>query len=219
MKYFKRYLLLVHLITAYYFVSAQEKPFWNEIKNFKYQDSLDARPKNAILFVGSSSLRMWENIQSCFPGKTIINRGFGGSSLPDVILYAEDIIFPYQPKQIVIYCGENDIASGASAQETLDRVKELIQLIRRNLSHTNIVFISIKPSPSRSKFIPEVKKANELIKNYIKRDANAAFADVFNPMLDKTGNPMPHLFLEDSLHMNASGYAIWKKSLDPFLLK
>src|ERR1700761_1934486 len=89
----------------------QSPPFWNEIAEFKHQDSVQRPPSGAILFVGSSSFRKWTNLQSYFPGYTIINRGFGGSTLPDVIRYANDIIFPYHPKEIVIYCGENDFAA------------------------------------------------------------------------------------------------------------
>ena len=116
-------------------VKAQHTPFWEDIQNFKKQDSIHFPPKNAILFVGSSSFTKWTDVQNYFPGYKIINRGFGGSSLPDVIRYADDIIFPYHPKQIVIYCGENDLAASdtATAQIVFNRFKELFALIRKKL--------------------------------------------------------------------------------------
>src|ERR1700744_5187873 len=92
-------------------VTAQP-PFWNEIAEFKRKDSIQHPPANAILFVGSSSFRKWNNVQNDFPGYTIINRGFGGSTFDDVIRYANEIIYPYRPKQVVIYCGDNDLAAG-----------------------------------------------------------------------------------------------------------
>ncbi len=93
-------------------VCAQQHPaFWEEIQIFKKQDSIHFPTKHAILFVGSSSFTKWTDVQNYFPKYKIINRGFGGSSLSDVIRYADDIIFPYHPKQVVIYCGENDLAA------------------------------------------------------------------------------------------------------------
>ena len=107
-------------------------PFWNDIQNFKKQDSIHFPPKNAILFIGSSSFTKWTDVQDYFPGYTIINRGFGGSTLLDQIRYVNDIVFPYQPKQIIIYCGENDLASSdtVTAAMVVDRFKQLYKIIR-----------------------------------------------------------------------------------------
>jgi hypothetical protein len=136
---------------------AQHPPFYDEIQNFKKQDSIKPPPQQAILFVGSSSFHFWTDVQDYFPGYTIINRGFGGSSLPDVIRYANDIIFPYHPKQIVIYCGENDLAfSNAVTEDTVfNRFKTLFALIRSKLNDVPIVYVSIKPSPSRASLAVE----------------------------------------------------------------
>src|SRR5450432_3914149 len=114
-----------------------QPPFYSDIARFKKQDSMHFPPKHAILFVGSSSFTKWTDVQDYFPGYTIINRGFGGSTLPDVIRYADDVIFPYQPKQIVIYCGENDLASSdtVSAQTVVERVKTLFGVIRKKLGN------------------------------------------------------------------------------------
>src|SRR5678816_4225979 len=112
----------------------QQKPaFWNDVQAFKKQDSINPPPKNAILFAGSSSFTNWKDVQDYFPGYTIINRGFGGSSLPDLIRYENDVIFKYKPKQIVMYCGENDLAASdtVTAQIVFNRFQKLFTDIRK----------------------------------------------------------------------------------------
>ncbi len=198
-----------------------QPPFYDEIRAFKIQDSLHKPPQHAILFVGSSSFRKWTDVQSYFPGYTIINRGFGGSTLSDVIRYADDIIFPYNPKEIVIYCGENDFAAdtAAGAETVFNRFKTLYGMIRKKLPAAPVVFISIKPSPSRREYWAKMIEANRLIKNYIGTQTHASFVDVFDLMLNDHNQPKPEIFLSDSLHMNASGYKIWQKAIQPYLIK
>ena len=202
-------------------VSAQAQPFADEIANFKKKDAASFPPANAILFVGSSSFRKWVDIATYFPNYTIINRGFGGSALPDVIRYEQDIIFPYHPKQIVIYCGENDVASSdtISAQIVFDRFKKLYTDIRVVMPHVPVLFLSLKPSPSRWQMRDRMIDANKLIEKYLKKKGNAAFVSVWNDMLDVDGKPIPNIFEADNLHMNAKGYAIWQKLIEPYLLK
>ncbi len=200
---------------------AQQPPYWNEIQLFKQQDKLQPPTHHAVLFVGSSSFTKWKDVQSYFPNSRIINRGFGGSTLVDVIRYAGDVIYPYHPKQVVIYCGENDLAyvDTVTAPIVLARFKTLFGLIRKHLPQANIVFISIKPSPSRQAIRTKVEAANALIKQFLATNANTVFVDVYSPMLNTAGNPRPELFLPDSLHMQPAGYAIWKKAIEPYLLK
>jgi len=194
--------------------------FWNDIQNFKKQDSVSFPPKNAILLIGSSSFTKWTDVQDYFPGYTIVNRGFGGSTLLDEIFYVNDIVFPYQPKQIIIYCGENDLASSdtVSAAMVVDRFKQLFQMIR-DKTEAPISYISMKPSPSRRHLFTKMREGNQLIKDYLATQKNTAFIDVHQKMLDLTGEPISEIFLDDSLHMNAKGYAIWKKEIEPYLLK
>ncbi len=196
-------------------------PFFNDIQNFKKQDSIKPPLQHAILFVGSSSFTKWKDVQDYFPGAAIINRGFGGSSLPDLIRYANDIIFPYNPKQVVIYCGDNDFAASdtVTADLVVSRVKELFEMIRKKLPDANIAYVSIKPSPSRIRFMAKEEIANKGIKGFLAKQKNTAFIDVYHLMLTETGRPMPSIFLSDSLHMNATGYAIWKKAIEPYLIK
>ncbi|MBK7290262.1 MAG: G-D-S-L family lipolytic protein [Chitinophagaceae bacterium] len=211
--------LLVCFVIGITDVGAQ--PFSNEIATFKKQDAVSFPEKQEILFVGSSSFRMWKDVQTAFPNHTIINRGFGGSSLPDVIRYADEIIFPYQPKQIVIYCGENDIASSdtVTGEMTRDRFKILFEMIRNKLPDVPVVFVSIKPSPSRWTMQDRMITANKLIKKYLKKQKDTKYVGVWKPMLGKDGKPLPDIFLKDNLHMNAKGYAIWQKLIEPYLLK
>ncbi|MCJ8166768.1 GDSL-type esterase/lipase family protein [Pontibacter sp. E15-1] len=201
---------------------AQENtpPFWDEIQAFKQQDSRQMPPKNAVLFVGSSSLRMWKDMQEMLPGYTVINRGFGGSNLLDLNRYLPDIVYPYQPKQIVIYSGENDIASDTvQAPEVLARFKDVFQRIRQEMPGVPVVFISIKPSPSRWHYKPIIVEANQQIRKYLKSQPKTQYVDVYRPMLNAGKRPKPEIFIQDSLHMNNKGYEIWAKTLTPYLLK
>jgi len=134
---------------------------------FQKQDSLQQPASNAILLIGSSSFTKWKDVGAYFPSYTIVNRGFGGSTLVDVIRYAYEVVMPYQPKQVIIYCGENDLASAEtiSAAEVLLRVKTLFGIIRTNLPNARIDYVSIKPSPVRANIQPRVKEANKLIKS------------------------------------------------------
>jgi lysophospholipase L1-like esterase len=199
----------------------QPPPFWNEIAEFKHQDSVQRPPSRAILFIGSSSFRNWTNVQSYFPGYTIINRGFGGSSLPDVIRYAGEIIFPYHPKQIVIYCGDNDLANSDSVTATMvfNRFVRLYDLIRSRLKEVDIVYISIKPSPSRMRLMPRMEEANDMIRDFMAKYSHATFVDVYHSMLDSKGMPIDSFFLADKLHMNEKGYRTWQQILLPYLDK
>jgi lysophospholipase L1-like esterase len=217
-----RKLFLLGLSGAIVFTSCSQqstKPFYNEIQNFKSADRQNPPPKDAILFVGSSSFAMWTDVQRYFPGYKIINRGFGGSTLKDAIEYEDDIISPYHPKQVVIYSGENDIAANATANEVLQRFTTLFNMIRKDLPDANIVYVSIKPSPSRRKFMPVMVDANEMIKKFLAAHKNTVFVDVYNQMLTSSGDPRGELFRQDSLHMKRAGYEIWTEVLTPVLMK
>jgi len=215
--------LILFLFLLVNFLHAQETlpPFWEDIKAFKKQDSLSFPPKNAILFIGSSSFVNWKDMQTYFPSYKIINRGFGKSTLLDQIRYVNDIVFPYRPKQIVIYCGENDLFSSdtVTVEMVFRRFTTLFNLIRKKIPNVPIVFISIKPSPNRWFLRQKMIAANTKIKNFLKAKPKTAFVDVYHKMLGDDGKPLKDIFLGDSLHMNAKGYVIWQKELKPHLLK
>jgi len=210
------FLLLLNGFSAF---SQQKLPFLVQIKSFLKQDSLEFPPKDAILFVGSSSFTNWKDVQEYFPEYKIINRGFGGSSLPDVIRYAPDIIFPYKPSQILIYCGENDFPSGTNttADTIFNRFTRLHTMIRTALPKTEIIYVSMKPSISRLKYLPEMRRANEMIRKFQKKHRKSGFIDVYSKMILADGSPMPDIFLKDQLHMNKNGYLIWQKAIKPYL--
>jgi lysophospholipase L1-like esterase len=196
------------------------QPFRQEIAAFKKQDSVAfPRPGN-ILFVGSSTFRLWDNFYNYFQGYPTFNRGFGGSTLADLIRYARDIILPYRSKQILIYGGDNDLASSSAVtpQVVLNRFDTLFRMIRGRNPQVQITFVSIKPSPSRAALMPAMEQANNLIRQYLEKRPRTAFIDVYHPMLEN-GRPLAGLFKSDSLHMNASGYALWEKIIIPYLTK
>lgn len=211
------------LLFALFFIKANSvdaQPFYNEILAFKKQDSLVKPATNAILFAGSSTFRLWHNIKDDFRGFPIINRGFGGSSLTDVIRYTEEILFPYQPKQVVIYCGENDFAIDnlLPVDSVVNRFTTLFGLIRKRLPSTHISFVSMKPSPSRWQLKEKMQQANRTINEFLERQDNTSYIDVWEAMLNESGLPRPEIFLKDSLHMNGLGYIIWKHKIVPKLL-
>jgi lysophospholipase L1-like esterase len=214
----KKIALLLLIIKCY---TAQAQPFINEIKAFRKADSITTPPKNAVLLIGSSSFTKWKDVQDYFPAQTIINRGFGGSSLTDVIYYANDVILKYKPKQILIYCGENDIAGSrsATADTVFERFKTLYTIIRSKFKKVPIAYISMKPSPSREKYLETMQKGNAMIKAFMEHQKRSSYIDVYSSMLDANGKILTHIFLSDKLHMNAEGYKIWQGVIAPYLVK
>jgi len=213
--------LLIVSLVCFGFTNAQIARFHADIQRFKIQDSIRFPPKNAILFIGSSSFTKWTDVQQYFPSYKIINRGFGGSELKDVIRYEKDVIFPYNPKQVVIYCGENDFAYSdtISVQTVVGRFITLFNDIRNRWANIPLAYVSMKPSLAREKLMPKYEEANKQIKTFLASQKKAVFIDVYHAMLKEDGKPTTDLFVEDNLHMNAKGYAIWKKLIEPYLLK
>jgi lysophospholipase L1-like esterase len=216
-------LLLIGLVLSNVFCNEHHKqqlPFWEDIQAFKKQDSSHFPPKNAIVFIGSSSFTRWTDVQDYFPGFTIINRGFGSSTLADQINYVDDIVVPYQPKQIVIYCGENDLAFAdtVTAQTVFNRFKTLFSNIRSKLPNVPLIYISMKPSPSRWHLRDKMIEANASIKTFLADKDKAVFINIWEKMLNAEGRPNTELFVADSLHVNAKGYRLWTQELTPHLL-
>lgn len=199
---------------------AQQKPqFWDDIQKFKQLDVASPPKANEILFIGSSSFTNWQDVNDYFPGKGIINRGFGGSSINDLNVFADDLLKPYNPRQIVIYCGENDF----SADEKLDpkvafeRYKKFYSTIRKYYPNIQVDYVSIKMSPSRERLWNQFEATNKMIKKFMKREKNASYIDITKVMEDKNGNVRKDIFLEDMLHMKPSGYELWTKKMAPYL--
>jgi hypothetical protein len=194
-------------------------PFANEIREFKRQDSISFPPKNGILFIGSSSIRLWSDLEQRFPGKPIIKRGVGGCELWQIVdYYTPYILFPYHPRKIFIYAGENDIAAGKSGEFVFEEFEKLFGMIRKQLPDATIYFLSAKMSPSRVKGFKDIAVANNLVEKYLAGKPNSKFIDV-NTAILKTSTSMPDssLFRADYLHLNSKGYDRWQKVLEPYV--
>jgi lysophospholipase L1-like esterase len=213
-------LLLAFVLLEPALLLARERPAditWEkEIQAFEARDRLGPPPENSILFIGSSSIRLWKTLADDFPGNRVINRGFGGSQIIDSVKYAERIVWPYRPKLIVMYAGGNDINSGKTADQVVADFKSFVVKVRAGLPGVRIAYISIAPNPARWSQVETVKAANSLISQYC-QISGLEFIDVFHHMLGKDGLPLPDIFAEDRLHLNARGYALWRQIVAPYL--
>lgn len=201
-------------------LSQEKKPmFWQDIQEFKKKDQQTPPQKDAILLIGSSSFTKWQDVSDYFPGKTIINRGFGGSRLIDLNYFSEDLLSPYQPKQIIVYCGENDFADDKNlkADVVVERFKTFYQKIRSKFPNIEVDYISIKYSPSREHLWPQMKEANKKIKKFMKKEKKAEFIDITKVMNDSKGNIRKDIFVEDMLHMTPEGYRLWTSVMNPYM--
>ena len=187
-----------------------------DMQAFAASDVASPPPKGAVLFLGSSSIRLWDTLADDFPGISVINRGFGGSEIRDSTWYAGRIVTPYAPRQVVLYAGDNDLSSGRSPVQLRDDFRAFVQRVRRDLPKAKIAYIANKPSPARINLLEKQRQANALIAADAAR-LRVDFIDVFTPMLDAQGQPREELFLADRLHMNRAGYALWKQALLPYL--
>ena len=198
-------------------VVAPENRFESEILAFEDSDRVNPPTPGGIVFVGSSSIRLWPDLRSYFAGLNVIQRGFGGSRLDEVVHYTPRVVLPYKPKLVVLYAGENDIAEGRTPTQVFAAYTEFVRLVRRALPDGRIAFISIKPSPSRWELVDKMRAANEMIQHYVTTHADQKYVDVFSPMIGANGRPRPELFVSDSLHMTRAGYAIWRQLLAPII--
>jgi len=216
-------LLLSLLLSQFMIIIAfgQNKPaFWDDVQTIKKYDQQYKPPVNPVLFIGSSSIRKWDDLTQVFAKYNALNRGIGGAVTNDITFYLNDVVFPYQPRQIVLYIGENDLPNAQTTPDSvLNRTVNLYKAIRAKLPDVPIVYISIKPSPSRDAFKAKAIASTALIKAFLAKEANTKYVDVYSLMLTKDGKLRPELFVEDMLHMNAAGYAIWRKAVEPHLLK
>jgi lysophospholipase L1-like esterase len=179
-------------------------------------DAFDAADKaqplapGGVLFVGSSSIRMWSHLAQDFPAlPVVINRGFGGSTMADCELLVRELVLPHQPRHVLVYAGDNDLAEGRMPLQVLRSFAQFARAVRAALPQARISFIAIKPSPSREALMPRIRETNDIVAAYLRTQANADYIDVFTPMMGADGHPRAELFLPDRLHMNAAGYRIW----------
>jgi len=194
-------------------MSYNQSQFESELREF---DCAQA-PRDAMVFYGSSSIRLWDNIVQCFPGTTIVNRGFGGSTLAECIQLLPRVIFPLRPATLVLYAADNDLDQGASPEHAEYLFNQFMARIREHSPALPIAYVSVKPSPSRFWNIWNIRRANDLIRAAVANYSGVTYLDVFALMLRPDGGARPELFTEDGLHMNSAGYDLWTRTIRTWL--
>lgn len=192
-------------------------PFESEIRAFETADAASPPPRDVVLFVGSSTFAQWTGLAADFPGFTVLNRGFGGSQFGDVLHFFDRVVAAYQPALIVVYEGDNDLAGGRTVTQVFADWTDFVDRVARQLPDAGVLFVSVKPSPSRRAHLEAQQALNGRIAEDCATRPGCGFVDVATPMLDARGEPLPELFLQDQLHMNAQGYARWRAVLAPEL--
>jgi len=172
---------------------------------------------NLILFTGSSSIRLWKNLSASFPAHNVLNMGFGGSEMADLLYYTDKLIIPFKPKQIFIYEGDNDLSLGRSPEQIIASADGILSLIKQHLPQTEVIFISPKPSLSRWGLKEKYEDYNKQLKHWASMKRNVRFADVWTPMLDNDGKVMQDIFVADGLHLNEKGYSIWARAIKNYI--
>jgi len=196
---------------------ALAEPWAAELAQFAAADRVQPPVPGGVLFVGSSSIRMWSTLGADFPGVRTINRGFGGSELGDVVRLADRVVVPYRPRLIVLYAGDNDLAAGKTPAQVFGAFRQFMDVVHRSLPGTPVAFVAIKPSLAREALLPQIRETNRSVAEYARGDSTVRYVDVYTPMLDSTGRPRAELFQPDGLHMTPTGYALWRGLLTPLV--
>jgi lysophospholipase L1-like esterase len=212
---YRKFALVVALALLRFPAAAQPAPFENEIKAFEQADAQSPPPKDAVLFVGSSSIRLWKTLADDFPGLKVINRGFGGSQVSDSLRHADRIILPHRPKLVVFYAGDNDLAAGKSPNRVLDDFKALAAKVHAALPDTKILYVSVRPSVARWHLQGRQWLANQLVKDFADHDPAVEYVDVVPALLGPDGRPRADLLAADRLHLNPDGYRAWTSVIRP----
>jgi lysophospholipase L1-like esterase len=197
--------------------AADEARWEDALAAFAAADLKKAPEPGGVLFVGSSSIRLWDNLESQFEGARVIKRGFGGSRLSDCVRLLDRLVIKYRPRTVLLYAGDNDIAEGSSPEQILERVKAFANGVHARLPETRVSFISIKPSPARRALIDRARAANRLVRDYAASHPGVDYVDVFTPMLAADGSPRRELYAQDALHLSDAGYALWRTLIRPFV--
>lgn len=217
----RQILAILFIATSITFSVAQKKEnIWkDEIAKFAAQD-YDAMPEEGgIVFTGSSSIRGWRSVGEDFPERNVINRGFGGSEFKDILYYFEELICKYNPRQVVIYSGDNDIASGKSPELVFEIFKTIAEKLKSEQPDTELVILAIKPSIARWNLWEKMSETNQMIKEYADRQEHVVFVDVATPMLGSNGKPRLEIFIGDGLHFTPEGYSLWAEIVKPYLIE
>jgi len=213
----KEFLFLTILFITFGTVAQDYQNEWKDEINAFDELNGDSPLQRGILFTGSSSIRLWKDPVKDFNNPNILNRGFGGSQLIDLVENFDRVILQYHPTKIVIYSGDNDVQAGKSAEIVYGDFCTLYGMIKAELPDAKVYYIAIKPSLNRWSKVLEMKKANTMINEFLNTKTNAFFVDIFSPMIGLEGKPQKKWFIEDGLHMNDEGYELWTKILGPFI--
>ena len=193
---------------------------WEEdVKAFEAADRKRPPSPGGILFVGSSSIRLWTTLQRDFPRLPVINRGVGGSQIPEITALAHRIVIPYRPRLIVFYCGSNDLANGRPPDQVVADFQGFVARVHGELPDTRIAFVSIAGNPARKALIPQFADVNRAIAAIAAADPRVDYIDVDSRMLAPGGALRPEIFVEDQLHMNPKGYRIWREVIGEYLMR
>jgi lysophospholipase L1-like esterase len=191
--------------------------FKAEVEAFRQWDTKNAVPVDGVLFVGSSTIRLWPTATR-FANLPVINRGFGGSQISDVNHYIEDVVLKYRPAVVVLYAGDNDINAGKTPERVASDYQAFVTRVLAARRDTRVIFLAIKPSPARWALWARMQEANERIRSYsLGVGPQLIYVDVASPMLTSTGQTQPHLYVEDGLHMTPAGYDMWTRILAPIV--
>jgi lysophospholipase L1-like esterase len=215
MRLLARRLYLLLLLGACTRATPDAPAFEPEIRAFEAADRSRPPAPGGVVFVGSSSIKNWTTVAADFPNLPVLNRGFGGSTLADVVHYQDRIVLPYRPHLVVLYAGDNDLAQGRTPEQVVADYRAFVARLRSALPATRLAYISIKPSPSRRQFMALARETNQRIRAETAKESLTTYVDVFSPMLNAAGQPRPELFVADSLHMTRAGYLLWRSLLQP----
>ncbi|MFK7789771.1 MAG: SGNH/GDSL hydrolase family protein [Phycisphaeraceae bacterium] len=194
--------------------------FEREIQKFEKADAKAMPPKDAVLCVGSSSIRMWHgSLAEDLEPLTVIGRGFGGSNTNDLLYYADRIVINYKPRAVMIYEGDNDIAQGVKPVAIVATHKQLLNKIKRDLPGCRVYILAVKPSPKRWKFWAKMQSVNESLAELADERDNVTFIDIASPMIGRDGQPRAELYIKDDLHLSQAGYKLWRDTVRPILVE
>lgn len=191
---------------------------WYEAEVQQLENSLRERPlpPDPVVFYGSSTIRLWEQLADDFADRRALNLGFGGSTLQACSYFFERLVVPVKPASLVLYAGDNDLGDGRKPKDVLSSFRELAAKVGRDLGRIPVAFISIKPSPARFDLMNRIRRTNRMVQDDLAARPGYFFINLFDAMLDENGKPRAELFSEDGLHMSRKGYELWLELLQPY---
>ncbi len=197
---------------------AQRADRWQpKVERYLQRDQANPPPLNGIVFTGSSSIEMWTSLPADFPNLPVVRRGIGSTWLLDQLTLAPQLVYPLKPHTVVLYAGENDLQDNRTVADVVDAFQQVRAQLFSKLPSARLVFLALKPSPSRTAILEKMREANTRIAALCAEDPRCTFVDVFTPMLDASGQPRLELYLDDRLHMTPEGYRLWTSLVSPVL--